>query len=296
MKDAPSQNGRVAVVTGANTGLGLQTALELARAGARTIIAVRDLSKGKKAADTIRAEVPGADLEVEKLDLASLDSVREAGARILEKNPRLDLLINNAGIMMPPRSETAEGFETQFGVNHLGHFVLTATLIERLMATPASRVVTVSSLAHARKDAAIHFDDINWKRSYDKTTSYAQSKLANVLFMYELQRRLEKAGSSTISDAAHPGWATTDLQRHMPSIMQPMLRLVSQSASMGALQTLRAALDPTAKGGDYFGPRGRGSTKGTPVRQETSELSHDVKLQQRLWEVSEKLTNTTFPI
>ena len=297
--DIPRQDGRVAVVTGANTGLGFETARELAAHGATVVMAVRNLEKGRAAADRITAAVAGAALEVRHLDLTSLESVRETADGLRAAHPRIDLLINNAGVMYPPRELTSDGFELQFGTNHLGHFAFTGLLLDTLLPVAGSRVVTVSSVGH-RIRAAIHFDDLQWERSYGRVAAYGQSKLANLMFTYELQRRLAAVGAPTIAVAAHPGGADTDLMRHIPrplSILAPLvLPLIAQSAQMGALGQLRAATDPAVAGGQYYGPDSRLEAKGYPAVVKSSALSHDADIQRRLWEVSEKLTGVTFPV
>jgi NAD(P)-dependent dehydrogenase (short-subunit alcohol dehydrogenase family) len=289
----PDQRGRVAVVTGANTGLGFETARALAEHGARVVLAVRDVEKGKQAA----ARISG-DVTVQALDLTSLESVRDAAAELHTKHDSIDLLINNAGVMMPPKQTTRDGFELQFGTNHLGHFALTGLLLDLLLPVPGSRVVTVSSIAHRTGGAAIHFDDLQWDRSYDRSAAYAQSKLANLLFTYELQRRLTPQGS-TISVAAHPGVSSTELVRNLPPavrLIAPVIGpLISQSASRGALPTVRAATDPAVLGGQYYGPDGRGELRGDPQVVASSPQSYERTLQQRLWTVSEELTGVKFP-
>jgi NAD(P)-dependent dehydrogenase (short-subunit alcohol dehydrogenase family) len=292
--DIPDQSGRTAVVTGANTGLGFQTATALAAKGARVVLAVRNLEKGKEALDRITAANPGAEVELQSLDLASLASIRTAAAELETGHDRIDLLINNAGVMLPPKQTTDDGFELQFGTNHLGPFALTGLLLDRLMAVDSSRVVTVSSFGH-RIRAAIHFDDLQWERSYSGMGAYAQSKLANLLFTYELQRRLAASHRSTISTAAHPGGSDTDLQRHLPRLVAPVISKMSQSSAMGALPTLRAATDPGVTGGEYYGPGGLAGLSGYPKQVESSKQSHDEELQQRLWAVSEELTGVVFP-
>src|ERR1700753_3092881 len=212
--DIPDQTGRVAIITGANTGLGYETAAALADHGARVVLAVRNLDKGKDAAARITANSPHADVALQELDLTSLDSIRAAADQLRSAHDRIDLLINNAGVMWTPKSTTKDGFELQFGTNHLGHFALTGLLLDRLLPVAGSRVVTVSSIGH-RLLADIHFDDLQWERSYSRVGAYGQSKLANLLFTYELQRRLAPLGT-TIAAAAHPGGSQTELSRHPP--------------------------------------------------------------------------------
>ena len=289
----PDQHGRVAIVTGANTGLGFETARMLAARGATVVLAVRNTEKGRQAA----ARMTG-DVSVQALDLTSLDSIRSAAADLRAAHPRIDLLINNAGVMYTPRQTTAEGFELQFGTNHLGHFALTGLLLDRLLPVPGSRVVTVSSTGH-RIRAAIHFDDLQWERSYGRAAAYGQSKLANLMFTYELQRRLAPHGT-TIAVAAHPGMSNTDLIRNTPTALRLpvtwLAPLISQKPEMGALPTLRAATDPTVVGGQYYGPGNRGEVQGYPKLVTSSPDSHDQAVQQRLWTVSEELTGVTFPV
>ncbi|MEV5889531.1 SDR family NAD(P)-dependent oxidoreductase [Nonomuraea fuscirosea] len=289
----PDQHGRVAIVTGANTGLGFETARMLAERGATVVMAVRDVEKGRQAADRINGDVA-----VQALDLTSLDSIRTAAADLRAAYPRIDLLINNAGVMYTPRRTTADGFELQFGTNHLGHFALTGLLLDRLLPVPGSRVVTVSSTGH-RIRAAIHFDDLQWERSYSRTAAYGQSKLANLMFTYELQRRLAVHGT-TIAVAAHPGVSNTELARYTPAAFRLPLTwlapLLTQNADMGALPTLRAATDPAVTGGQYYGPGNRGEITGYPKLVTSSPDSHDQAVQRRLWTVSEELTGVTFPV
>src|SRR5258705_3813430 len=238
--DIPDQTGRTAVITGANTGLGFETAAALAARGARVVLAVRNLEKGKEAAARVTAAAPGAEVELQELDLTSLESVRTAAAQLRSDHERIDLLINNAGVMYTPKSTTKDGFEMQFGTNHLGHFALTGLLLDRLLPVPDSRVVTVSSLGH-RIRAAIHFDDLQWERSYSRVGAYGQSKLANLLFTYELERRLAPGGT-TIAVAAHPGGSNTELMRNLPRLVESAANLLAplfQDAELGALPTLR---------------------------------------------------------
>ena len=308
--DVPDQHGRTAVVTGANTGIGLETAAVLAQRGAVTVLACRDTGKAERAAARLPAPEAGeterggngtaleAAVAVVRLDLASLESVRAAAAQIRASHPRLDLLINNAGLMMPPRGTTADGFELQFGTNHLGHFALTGPLLEAMLTVPGSRVVTVSSNGH--RAGRINFADLQSERRYGRVSAYAQSKLANLMFTYELQQRLAAAGAPTIALAAHPGTSSTELVRHIPGALRTAYGVVegmfSQSATMGALPTLRAATDPAARGGEYYGPGGLGQMKGYPVRVSSNSRSHDEAAQRRLWAESEQLTGVTFPV
>ena len=297
--DVPDQSGRVAVVTGANTGIGYQTAAVLAYSGAHVVLAVRDLEKGNAALSRIVAASPKADVTLQALDLSSLDSVRAAAEALRSAYPRIDLLINNAGVMWTPKQVTEDGFELQFGTNHLGHFALTGLLLDHLLPVRGSRVVTVSSMGH-RMRAAIHFDDLQWERGYDRAAAYGQSKLANLLFTYELQRRLAASRPNTIAVAAHPGGSNTELTRNLPRIIKPVADvfgpMLFQSAAMGALPTLRAATDPAVQGGQYYGPDGLGEQRGHPKLVESSAQSHDEDLQRRLWTVSEELTGVTFPV
>ncbi|MFC8529288.1 oxidoreductase [Nocardia sp. NPDC057227] len=294
--DIPDQTGRTAIVTGANSGLGFETAAALAAEGARVVLAVRDLDRGRAAAERIVAATPAARVELQRLDLGALADVRAAAEEIRAAHPRIDLLVNNAGVMYPPKQQTADGFELQFGTNHLGHFALTGLLLEHLLSVPGSRVVTISSVGH-RLRAAIHFDDLNLDRKYTRMEAYGQSKLANLLFTYELQRRLTAAGQDAAALAAHPGGSNTELGRHLPAVIRvPGMRLLSQSAAMGALPTLRAATDPAARGGQYYGPGGPGGLRGYPVLAESSKQSHDTEIARRLWEVSEELTGVSYSL
>jgi NAD(P)-dependent dehydrogenase (short-subunit alcohol dehydrogenase family) len=295
--DIPDQTGRTAVITGANTGLGVETAAALAAHGARVVLAVRNLDKGKQAATRITEATPGAEVELQELDLSSLESVRAAAQQLRAEHDHIDLLINNAGVMYTPKSTTADGFELQFGTNHLGHFAFTGLLLDRLLPVPGSRVVTVSSLGH-RIRAAIHFDDLQWERSYSRVGAYGQSKLANLLFTYELQRRMASSGT-TIAAAAHPGGSNTELMRNMPRplvVATELLAPLFQDPALGALPTLRAATDPGVSGGQYFGPDGFGQVRGYPKVVGSSAQSHDVDLQRRLWAVSEELTGVVYPV
>jgi NAD(P)-dependent dehydrogenase (short-subunit alcohol dehydrogenase family) len=290
--DSPDQSGRTAVVTGANTGLGYETAAALAARGAHVVLAVRNLDKGKAAADLIVRRYPGAEVSLQELDLTSLESVREAANQLRAAHDRIDLLVNNAGVMMTPKSTTKDGFELQFGTNHLGHFALTGRLLDRLLATPGSRVVTVSSMGH--RAGRIRFDDLQSERRYRRLSAYGQSKLANLLFTYELQRRL--AGTNTVAVAAHPGGSSSELSRYLPSAVQLVFRPLEQDTEMGALPTLRAATDPDATGGQYFGPGGFAEMRGYPKVVASNGRSHDGAVQRRLWTVSEDLTGVTYQL
>jgi NAD(P)-dependent dehydrogenase (short-subunit alcohol dehydrogenase family) len=298
--DVPDQSGRVAIVTGANTGIGYQTAAVLAYRGAHVVLAVRNLEKGNTALARIIAAHPHADVTLQALDLSSLDSVRSAADALRTAYPRIDLLINNAGVMWTPKQVTPDGFEMQFGTNHLGHFALTGLVLDHLLPVRGSRVVTVSSLGH-RLRASIHFDDLQWERSYDRVGAYGQSKLANLLFTYELQRRLAaRSEAKTIAAAAHPGGTNTELARYLPGIFKPVRAIVGpvlfQSPAMGALPTLRAATDPSVEGGQYYGPEGFAEQRGRPKIVNSSAQSHDEDLQSRLWTVSEELTGVSFSV
>lgn len=290
--DIPDQTGRTAVITGANTGLGYETARALAAKGAHVVLAVRNLDKGKAAADLIVRRYPGADVSVQELDLTSLASIRTAAEELRARHDRIDLLINNAGVMMTPKQTTQDGFELQFGTNHLGHFALTGLLLDRVLAAPGSRVVTVSSNGH--RFGRMRFDDLQSERRYDRAGAYGQAKLANLLFTYELQKRL--AGTDTIATAAHPGSSATELGRNLPKIVEWGFGLTVQSSEMGALPTLRAATDPTVRGAQYYGPGGLLQMRGYPKLVSSNGRSHDVAAQKRLWAVSEELTGVSYPL
>jgi NAD(P)-dependent dehydrogenase (short-subunit alcohol dehydrogenase family) len=300
--EVPDQSGRIAVVTGASGGLGLETASVLAQRGATVVLACRDMDKARRAADRLRVEAGPASVRVVRLDLASLASVREAAEEIRSSCPRLDLLINNAGVMAVPYRRTEDGYELTFATNHLGHFALAALVLGPLLATPGARIVTVSSIGH--RQGEMHFDDLNFEHDYEPWHAYWQSKLANLLFTYELQARLAAAGADAIALAAHPGNSRTELWRTTPRLTQtlynPRLRMLTfwlaQSPELGALATLRAAVDPAARGGDYYGPPGRLQYTGYPARVESSARSHDLAAQRRLWEISEQLTGVSYPV
>ncbi|MFD3399762.1 oxidoreductase [Kribbella sp. NPDC058693] len=290
------QSGRTVFITGASAGVGRQTAIVLAAAGATVVLGCRDLAKGAAVRDHIRAVTPSARVGVVALDLASLESIREAAKQVCAEHDRIDVLINNAGVMRPPRSTTADGFELQFGTNHLGHFALTGLLLERLLPGAGSRVVTVASPAH--RQGRIDFDDLQSERRYRRSAAYAQSKLANLLFTYELQRRLAVAGATTVALAAHPGGARTELNRNLPFLFRGaswgLARPITHPVEIGALSILYAAVDPGALGGEYYGPDGLFEFKGQPTRLESTPRSHDAATQRRLWEVSQQLTDVRY--
>ena len=300
--DIPDQTGRVAVITGSNTGLGYETAAALAAKGAHVVMAVRNLDKGKDAAALIHKSSPNADVALQELDLTSLDSIRAAAEQLRATHDHIDLLINNAGVMYTPKSHTKDGFEMQFGTNHLGHFALTGLVLDRLLKRDGSRVVTVSSNGH--KVGRINFADLQSERGYRKMRAYAQSKLSNLMFTYELQRRLAAAGAPTIALAAHPGTARTQLLRHWrgPSRAVANARLGAatswymQDAEMGALPMLRAATDPAAQGGQYYGPDRAFEFTGYPVLVQPTGRARDEGVQNRLWVESERLTGVRFPV
>jgi NAD(P)-dependent dehydrogenase (short-subunit alcohol dehydrogenase family) len=289
--DIPDQSGRTVIVTGANSGLGFVTSRELARHGAHVIMTARDPTKGRAALDEILAARPRGSAELRLLDLADLDAVKEFAKRLLADGTPVDVLINNAGIMMPPRSLTAQGFELQFGVNHLAHFALTLMLLERIKTRRDGRIVTVSSDLHKR--GFIHFDDLDGARNYGRVAFYAQSKFANVLFALELDRRLKAAGIPIRSVLAHPGYAATNLQLSGPTgilnlFMRIGNRFIAQSADMGALNELYAATAPGVEGGQFIGPDGKNEKKGHPTIVQPVASARDPDVARRLWQLSEE--------
>ncbi len=301
--DLPDLSGRTFVVTGANSGLGFETVRGLARKGARVVMACRDPGKAGTALDRLKSELPEADVEARELDLASLATIARFAEDWLASGDRLDVLVNNAGVMALPRRTTEDGFEMQIGTNHLGHFALTGRLLPRLLEQPGARVVNVSSTMH--KIGRMDFDDLHGERRYSKWPAYGQSKLANLLFTYELQRRFEGAGKDAIAVAAHPGYAATNLQATGPrmegsSFMERVVglgnRLMAQSAEGGAQPSLHAAAALDVRGGDYFGPGGLAEMRGAPNRVRSTRASHDRTAALRLWDLSEKLTGVTFPL
>jgi NAD(P)-dependent dehydrogenase (short-subunit alcohol dehydrogenase family) len=295
----PDQAGRTAIITGASSGLGLATAEQLARHGGHVILAVRDLARGERAAAALVAGQPGASLQLRRLDVADLDSVREFAAGIHRDGVPVDLLVNNAGVMFPPRRLSPQGHELQFATNHLGHFALTGLLLDRLRAGRDPRVVTVSSSVH--RSGRIRFDDLTGARSYSRFGFYAQSKLANVLFGLELHRRLEAAGDPVRSLLAHPGYAATRLQTSGPTGLVRLLgrlgnRLVAQDAATGALPQLYAATDPDARSGQFIGPDRLFESRGHPTVVRPAREAEDTATARRLWEVSEQLTGVRFDV
>ncbi|MCW2902718.1 MAG: short-chain dehydrogenase/reductase [Streptosporangiaceae bacterium] len=295
--DIPDLSGRRAIVTGANSGIGYHTALELARHGAEVILACRSAERGARALDRIRTEVPGADLLVGSLDLADLRSVRAFAAEHVQGG--LDILVNNAGVMALPRQATADGFEMQFGTDHLGHFALTGVLLPALLNRPGARVVTVTSLmAWAGR---LRFDDLQGERRYQRWTAYCQAKLANLVFTKELDRRVD----TVTSVAAHPGYASTNLQQRAARMEGSRTRevfygaaniVLGQSAAAGALPTLYAATMPDVAGGDCYGPDGLGQRNGAPKRVRVVTRAGDPEAGRRLWEASEQLTGVTYEV
>lgn len=295
----PDLTGKVILVTGANSGIGFEASKEFARKGAKIILASRNISKAKTALQQINEITCNNEIEIMQLDLASKKSIHDFAKEFKAKHSRLDVLLNNAGIMMVPYGLTEDGFERQMGTNHLGHFLLTGLLIDLIKNTPKSRVVNVSSGAH-------HMGKINFKnlqfnngRGYTPMKSYSQSKLANLLFTYELQNRFDKEGIDAIAVAAHPGGANTNLGQHlneslMGKIMKPVMSRMMQSASMGALPSIRAAADKNVDGKDYYGPGGFMQNTGYPVKVKSSKASHNKYDQQKLWEKSEMLTGIKY--
>jgi NAD(P)-dependent dehydrogenase (short-subunit alcohol dehydrogenase family) len=295
----PNQSGRTAIVTGANSGLGLIVARELAAAGARVIATSRDAGKGAKALEIIKAAHPAANVEVAQLDLADLASVRAFAQRILDSHDELDILINNAGVMAAPYARTADGYELQFGTNHLGHFALTGLVLPAFKQRVGTRVATVASNNH--KAGKMRLDDLQGEKHYSRWGAYAQSKLANLLFMYELDRRLKAAGLPMISVAAHPGYSATNLQLSGPPFQERIFlslanRFIAQSAEIGALPILYAATYPELAGGSYVGPDGPAEMRGYPTLVQPTDRAKDVATAKRLWEMSEKLTGVRYEL
>ncbi len=301
--DVPDLTGKTVVVTGGNSGIGYEAAMVFVRRGANVVIACRSLDKARAAASAITAAHPGAAIEVMELDLANLASVRAFADAFHRRQRRLDVLCNNAGVMAMPYRRTADGFEMQFGTNHLGHFALTGLLIDLLLATAGARVVTVSSGMHHA--GSISFDNLQWEHGYRKWLAYGRSKLANLLFAFELQRRADRAGAALISTGCNPGYAATNLQAAGPKMEGSALmeslwgwsnRWLAEDAATGALPTVYAATAPEVRGGDYIAPIYYGRGRGSPHRARCSARARDPQTAARLWEVSEQLTGVRYPI
>ena len=291
-ENIPDQKGKIAIVTGSTSGLGKEAARVLALKNARVIMAVRNTAKGEEVAQEIKTGATHADLEVMELDLGSLKSVKAFSNAFMKKYERLDILINNAGVMMCPFSKTEDGFEIQMGTNHLGHFALTGLLMPVLKKTADSRVVATSSIAH--RNGNIDFSDINWEsRTYKTGKAYGDSKIANLYFTYELANKLSSDGNNPLVTAAHPGWTATELQRHS-GIFKFLNNFFAQDLSMGTLPTLRAATDPEASQGDYFGPARMMEMRGHPVKVNSNPLSQNKENAATLWELSEQMTGVKY--
>ncbi|MFT5779564.1 MAG: NAD(P)-dependent dehydrogenase (short-subunit alcohol dehydrogenase family) [Crocinitomicaceae bacterium] len=291
-QNIPDQKGKVIVITGASSGLGKEATKVMAQKNATVIMAVRNVKKGESVAEEIRTEFPTADIQVHPMDLGSLNSIKAFSENLSKSQSTVDILINNAGVMMCPYSKTEDGFEIQMGTNHLGHFALTGLLMPLIKNSKSGRIVATSSIGH--RSGAIDFEDFNWEnRKYKTTKAYGDSKLANLYFTYELSRKLEGETNSPIITAAHPGWTSTDLQRH--SLFFRVLNpIFSQKVAGGVLPTLRAAVDPNAKSGNYFGPSGFQEMKGNPMIVKSNEMSHNVENAKRLWTLSEELTGVKY--
>lgn len=301
--DIPDLKGKIAVVTGANSGIGYYTCLELARKGAHVVLAARNKERGRAAEERILSEVPNADLQFMKLDLSNIETVKYFADAFIEEYEKLDILINNAGVMAIPLKRTAQGFEMQFGTNHLGHFALTGLLLDFIDRTPGARIVNVSSTMYKR--GTINFEDPNWDKSYKKWAAYSQSKLANILFTLELHKRLRLAGRKTLVMAAHPGYAATNLQTTGPDMEGAkmrrfyytlMNRIFAQTASQGALPSLYAATSEKAESGKYYGPSGMGHLRGYPQEEAINSSLVNPDVARRLWEESEKLLGIKFKV
>lgn len=295
LDQAPDQSGKRVLITGSNTGIGFATATLLARRKASIVLACRNTDKGRDALVRLCAAVPGVDAELLPLDLANLSSVRSAAATLLKQDRPIDTLINNAGLMMPPLQRTADGFEMQFGTNVLGHFAFTGLVLPLLAKSAAARVVWLSSVAHW--DGRIEFDNLNAERRYGKWRAYAQSKLADLMLAYEMQRRIARSGSPMISLGAHPGGTQSELSRNntLLKIINALSSRITQSTEAGAMPSVRAATDPEARGGDYFGPGGFGTMSGPATRQRSSRRSHDEAVAASLWRRCEELSGVRWP-
>ena len=292
IEQIPDQSGKVIIVTGATSGLGKQATQVLAGKNATVIMAVRNTEKAAGVRQAFLKANPNAKIEIAQLDLSNLQSVEAFAADFNKQYDRLDVLINNAGVMMCPYSKTADGFEIQMGTNHFGHFALTGHLMPKLRATAGSRVVATSSMAHIGGN--IDFQDINWEnRDYNTSRAYGDSKIANLYFTYEFARKYKDDPQAPRITAAHPGWTTTELQRHAGN-MNFLNRFFGQDVSMGVLPTLRAAYDPEAQAGDYFGPKGFMEMGGHPKKVRSNKRSQDQAIAEKLWTVSEEMTGVKY--
>ncbi len=287
----PAQADRVAIVTGGNSGIGLETCRALASKGAKVVMACRNASKAEAARQDVLKTHPGAQVETMTLNLSDLESVKTFAGKFGDKYDRLDLLFNNAGVMFPPLEKTPQGYELQFATNHLGPFLLTGRLLEALTSTPGSRVITVSSQAH--RGGKIDFENLNAENKYSPTNAYSQSKLANLLFTFELERRLRRVNATTIAVASHPGWTRSNLQVHS-KIFTFLNPYFGQGPAEGALPSLRAALDPAVVGGEYYGPDGFLEIKGQPKRVKAKASAHDTKVAEHLWKISEAMVGFSY--
>ena len=297
--DMPDLAGKVIIVTGSNSGIGFEAAKEFARKGAQTILACRNMDKAQAALSEIQTEIPSAQVEMMQLDLASQASVHQFAGEFKAKYEQLDLLVNNAGVMMVPYGMTEDNFERQLGTNHLGHFALTGLLIDWLLKTSGSRIVNISSRGH--RSGSVDFDNLMYQdgKDYSPRGAYNRSKLANLLFTYELQRRLESIDATTIAVAAHPGISNTDiaddlLTKWYLKMTGSLVKMMLQNAAMGALPIIRAAVDPNVKGGEYYGPEGYSAIRGYPVLEKSTDASHNAYDAKKLWQVSEDLTGVNF--
>ncbi len=290
--EIPSQENKVVVITGASSGLGKEASQVFAEKGARVVMAVRNTKKAESVAKAIREGYPKANIDIRELDLGSLDSVKSFADQLLTDYAQLDILINNAGVMMSPYAKTKDGFELQMGTNHLGHFALTGRLMPLLKRTPQSRIVATASIAHRTGD--IQFEDLNWeKRKYKTGQAYADSKIANLYFAYELAKRLQSDKNHPLVTAAHPGWTKTELDRHS-GVAAFLGNILAQHVEMGTLPTLRAAVDPEAKPGNYFGPAKFFEARGFPIVVKSNPKSNDSAIAKKLWDVSEQLTGVRY--
>ena len=291
-QEMPNLTSRVTIVTGANSGIGYETAKALAAKGATVIMACRNLDKADAAGNRIRQDVPAATLDIIHLDLADLASVAAFAVGFQARYGRLDILVNNAGIMIPPFTQTKDGFEVQFGANHLGHFALTGHLLNLILSTPEARVVNVSSSAHRMGSGTIDFDNLNAEKGYRAAAAYAQSKLANLLFTLALNEKFEQVEASAMAASAHPGWTVTGLQK---GLMHGLSRIIGQSPPMGALPSLYAAVAPDVQPNDYYGPSSLlFEMRGFPKKVDMIATAKDTELAQRLWQVSEEMTGVYY--